>query len=230
MSVDVECSQFCFYCGGHNSLDELCKVENIPIVDWVFWVQGEEKMSTGSTGCLGFEVWRVSVYDEYHFALLVGEDGILVCDCIVEKLFAASNGLLGRLSLGWCNGKESSEYGGVYSTTIDKENTYHFLDEFLLGGEKLFWCVFWFCILYSGPVRGKGMLMGLVFFFYRRDGQIGLVCIPHTSRARIGVLCDSCSPSPWWFLGIACLPSLLWQFNAPREPWLDACHAPCQFI
>jgi hypothetical protein len=30
--VDVECTRFCFCCGGHDSLDELCEVENIPVV------------------------------------------------------------------------------------------------------------------------------------------------------------------------------------------------------
>ena len=35
MCIDVECAEFCFRCGGHNSLDELCQVENSPIADWV---------------------------------------------------------------------------------------------------------------------------------------------------------------------------------------------------
>ena len=37
--IDVECTQFCLCCGGHNCLDELCEVENSSIVGWVVAVR-----------------------------------------------------------------------------------------------------------------------------------------------------------------------------------------------
>ena len=37
--IDIECSQFCLRCRGHNCLDELCKVENSSIVGWVVAVK-----------------------------------------------------------------------------------------------------------------------------------------------------------------------------------------------
>ena len=36
--IDVVCTQFCLHCRGHNSLDELCEVENSSIVGWVIAV------------------------------------------------------------------------------------------------------------------------------------------------------------------------------------------------
>jgi hypothetical protein len=63
--IDVECTQFIFCCRGHNSLDELCKVENSPVVNRVFRVGKEEKiMSTCLAVYFGFaEVSGVTVYD-----------------------------------------------------------------------------------------------------------------------------------------------------------------------
>ena len=76
------------------------------------------------------------MYNEHHVTPSVSDDGILVCGSIVKELFALRHGVLGGVSLGRGDHAEhrDREHGGVNCPSIVEEDTYHFLDDFFLGG------------------------------------------------------------------------------------------------
>ena len=90
-------------------------------------------MPACSTACFGLaEVRGITVYHKYHVACMIGDDGVLVCGCIVKEKFAAFHRFFCRFGLGRCNGIQGSEHGGVDGTSVIEENTDDFLNEFLL--------------------------------------------------------------------------------------------------
>ena len=57
-------------------------------------------MAAGTTSCLWFaEVGSVAVYDKYHVARVVGDDGVLVCGRVVEEKFGFGHGFFGGFGL-----------------------------------------------------------------------------------------------------------------------------------
>jgi hypothetical protein len=133
--VDIQQTEFGFGGGGHDGLDELGKVEDRAIVFGVGNVGGQENVSAGAAACFGFaQIGGVAVHDEHHFTPSVSDDGILVCGSIVKELLASCHGVLGGFCLGRGYHAERCEHGGVNCPSIVEEDTYHFLDEFLLSG------------------------------------------------------------------------------------------------
>jgi hypothetical protein len=135
MGIDVQCTEFSFGSGGHDGLDELGKVEDRAIVFGVGGVGGQEKVSAGVAACFKFaQIGGVAVYNKHHVTPSVSDDGILVCSGVVKELFASRHGVLGGVSLGRGDHAERCEHGGVDCPSIVEEDTYHFLDDFFLGG------------------------------------------------------------------------------------------------
>ena len=135
--VDIQRTKFGFGDRGHDGLDEFGKVEGRAIVFGVGGVGGQEKVSAGTTACFRFvQVGGVTVHNEHHVTPSVSDDGILVCGSIVKELFALRHGVLGGVSLGRGDHAEhrDREHGGVNCPSIVEEDTYHFLDDFFLGG------------------------------------------------------------------------------------------------
>jgi hypothetical protein len=133
--VDIQHTEFSFGSGGHDGLDELGKVEDRAIVFGVGGVVGQEKVSAGAAACFGFaQIGGVAVHDEHHVTPSVSDDGVLVCGGVVKELLASHHGVLGGFCFGRGYRAERREHGGVDCASIVEEDTYHFLDEFLLGG------------------------------------------------------------------------------------------------
>jgi hypothetical protein len=133
--VDVQCTKFGFGGGGYDGLDELGKVEGRAIVFGVSSVGGQEKVSAGVAACFGFDqIGGIAVHDKHHVTPPVSDDGILVCGGEVKELFALLHGVFGGFCLGRGYCAEHREHGGVDCPSIVEEDTYHILDEFLLGG------------------------------------------------------------------------------------------------
>jgi hypothetical protein len=74
------------------------------------------------------------VHNKHHVTPSVSDDWILVCGSVVKELLALRHGVLGGFCLGRGYCAEHHEHDGVNCTSILEENTYCFLDEFLLGG------------------------------------------------------------------------------------------------
>ncbi len=74
------------------------------------------------------------MYNEYHVTFLVGDDGVLMCGCVVKELLASSHCFVCRLCLGGCYCTECHEHGGVYGLPVVQEDSNYFLDDFFLGG------------------------------------------------------------------------------------------------
>ncbi len=133
--VDIQCTKYDFGGGGHDGLDYFGKVEDRAIVFGVGGVSGQETVSAGVAACFGFtQIGGVAVHDEHHVTPPVSDDGILVCGGVVKELLALHHGVLGGFCLGSGYRAERCEHGGVDCPSIVEEDTYHFLDEFLLGG------------------------------------------------------------------------------------------------
>ncbi len=94
-------------------------------------------MSAGTAARLVFaQVGCVAVHNAHRATLLVNDDGILVCCCVVEEVSALYHGVLGSFSLGRSNCAEHCEHGGFNCPTVVEENGNYFLYEFLLSGLK----------------------------------------------------------------------------------------------
>ncbi len=92
-------------------------------------------MSAGTAACFRFaQIGGIAAYDKHHVTPSVSDDGVLVCGGVVKELFALHHGVLGGVCLGRGYCTECHEHGGVDCQSIVKEDTYHFLDDFFLGG------------------------------------------------------------------------------------------------
>ncbi len=135
VGVDVQRTKFGFGGRGHDGLDKLGKVEDRAIVFGVGSVGGQEKVSASAAACFRFaQIGGVAVYNDHHVTPSVSNDGVMVCGGVVKELFASCHGVLGGVCLGSGYCAEHREHGGVDCLSIVEEDTYHFLDEFLLGG------------------------------------------------------------------------------------------------
>ncbi len=133
--IDVQRTELGFSGRGHGSRNGLGEVEDRAIVFGVGCVGGQEKVSAGAAACFKFaQIGGVAVYDKHHVTPSVNDDGVLVCGGIVKKLFELRHGVLGGVCLGRGYCAECCEHGGVDCLSIVEEDTYHFLDEYLLGG------------------------------------------------------------------------------------------------
>ncbi len=133
--VDVQCTKFGFGGGGHDSLDEFGKVEDRAIIFGFGGVGGQEKVSASAAACFGFaQIGGIAVHDEHHVTPPVSDDGVLVCGGVVKELLALRHGVLSGYCLGRGYRAEHREHGGVNCPSVVEEDTYHFLDEFFLGG------------------------------------------------------------------------------------------------
>ena len=129
-------------------------------------------MSPLSTAGFRFgEVRGVAVAYNYHVAGVVGDGGIGVSGCVIEKFFHLLHclfiwgGLLGG------NGSECCEHFWIDYPRLVKENTCHFLNKFLI-----FWGERW------GRVGVRGVLSCFAIDWF--DVWVGLVL----GFARMGVV------------------------------------------
>jgi hypothetical protein len=135
VGIDLQCTEFGFGGRGHDGLDELSKVEDCAIVFGIGGVDGQEKVSAGAAACFEFaQIGGIAVHDKHHVTSSVSDDGVLVCGGVVKEVLALRHGVLGGCCLGRGYHAERCEHGGVNCPSIVEEGTYHFLDEFLLGG------------------------------------------------------------------------------------------------
>ncbi len=135
VGVDIQCTEFGFVGRGYDSLDELRKVEDRAIAFGVGGVGGQEKVSAGAAARFGFaQIGGVAVHNKHHVTFSVSDDGVLVCGGVVKELLTLHHGVLGGCCLDRGYRAEHREHGGVDHQSIVDEDTYYFLDEFLLGG------------------------------------------------------------------------------------------------
>ena len=99
-TVDVESTNLGLGCQGHDCLDDLDDSEDHAIVMGARCVAGHEETASCLTASIGLgEVGCITVCCEDHVTCLVGQDGIGMCERIVQELFDLAYCVLGGICL-----------------------------------------------------------------------------------------------------------------------------------